>query len=100
MARRVLTDEERQAALATLAGWQIVDGKLHKEFRFGSFVEAFGFMSAMALVSEAHGHHPEWFNVYDRLVVDLTTHDVGGLSPRDVAWAKEADRLFAGFGGS
>ena len=71
--------------------WSLVDGKLHREYRFGSFVEAFGFMAQAALVAEKANHHPEWFNVYNRVVVDLTTHEVGGISEKDfhLAWAME-----------
>ena len=64
-------------------GWEIRDGKLHREFRFADFNEAFGFMTRAALVAEQMNHHPEWFNVYDRVVVDLTTHDAGGITEKD-----------------
>lgn len=82
-----------------IPAWQIVAGKLHRELRFADFVSAFGFMSALALVAEARNHHPEWFNVYSRVVIDWNTHDVGGLSERDFELAAETDRLAARFGG-
>ncbi len=68
--------------------WAIADGKLHREFRFGNFVEAFAFMTASALVAERMNHHPEWFNVYNRVRVDLTTHDAGGLTTLDFELAR------------
>ncbi len=88
-----LTDAEVQEKLASLEDWTIENGKLHRELRFDSFVEAFSFMSAMALVSEKLDHHAEWFNVYNRVVIDLTTHDAAGISQKDFDWATQADRL-------
>ena len=73
--------------------WQLKEGKLHKEFKFADFVAAFGFMSQVALLAEKADHHPEWFNVYNRVVVTLTTHDAGGLSQRDVKMATTMDAL-------
>jgi 4a-hydroxytetrahydrobiopterin dehydratase len=88
-----LTAKEIDEALSRLQGWQLVDGKLHRELRFGSFVDAFGFMASVALVAESMNHHPEWQNVYGRVVIDLTTHDAGGISQRDVALAERVDAL-------
>ncbi|WP_254721930.1 4a-hydroxytetrahydrobiopterin dehydratase [Kovacikia minuta] len=88
-----LTDEELKTALSQLQGWSLKDGKLHRQFQFGSVVEAFGFMSSVALVAEAAGHHPEWFNVYNRVTIDLTTHDAGGITQKDVDLAKRANEL-------
>lgn len=90
----VLSPEAIEAALLDLTGWTVEKGKLHRQFQFHSFVEAFGFMSSLALVSESMGHHPEWFNVYNRVVIDLTTHDAGGISPKDLVWAKKANELY------
>ena len=78
------------------AGWEIVDGKLHREFRFGDFVEAFGFMSRVALVAEKSDHHPEWSNVWNRVTVDLVTHDAGGITDLDVALANTMNELAGG----
>src|SRR5215467_14080031 len=78
--RRKLSEAEVRARLLELPGWELVDGKLHKAFRFGSFVQAFGFMTSVALVAEAMNHHPDWSNVYNRVTIDLNTHDVGGIS--------------------
>ena len=75
------------------ARWQICQGKLNKEFRFKDFVEAFGFMTKVALVAEAMNHHPEWFNVYATVRVDLATHDAGGITELDFALAKRIEAL-------
>ena len=93
MTVRRLTDDEVTAALAELTGWSLVGGKLHREYRFADFVEAFAFMTAVALVAEKRDHHPEWSNVWNRVVVDLTTHDAGGVSQRDVDLARRMDAL-------
>ena len=77
-------------ALETLTGWSRVDGRdaIRKEFRFKDFNEAWAFMSRVALLAEKMDHHPEWFNVYNRVDVTLTTHDAGGVSERDVKMAQ------------
>jgi 4a-hydroxytetrahydrobiopterin dehydratase len=73
--------------------WQICQAKLHKEFRFRDFVEAFGFMTRAALVAEAMNHHPEWYNVYATVRVDLSTHDAGGITELDFALAARMETL-------
>ena len=88
-----LSEAELAAALVDLPGWQIRDGKLHREFLFPSFVRAFGFMSSAALVAEAMNHHPEWWNVYDRVGVDLITHDAQGLTSLDLELATRMHEL-------
>ena len=88
-----LSSDEIQTELKKVAGWVIQDAKLHKEFQFSSFIEAFGFMSQLALVAESMNHHPEWFNVYNRVVIDLTTHDAGGISNLDFELASKANNL-------
>ena len=88
-----LTDSDVAARLAALPQWTLVGGKLHRELRFASFVEAFGFMAALALVAERMNHHPEWSNVYNRVVIDLTTHDAQGLTALDFELAAAAERL-------
>lgn len=97
MARReppaVLGPSEIEEALAALDGWEVRDGKLHREFVFASFVEAFGFMAKAALVAERANHHPEWFNVYRTVRVDLTTHESGGITERDTALARAMNEL-------
>jgi 4a-hydroxytetrahydrobiopterin dehydratase len=88
-----LSNEHIQDQLSTLSDWELKDGKLHKAYKFKNFVEAFGFMTKGALEAEKMGHHPEWSNVYNRVVVDLTTHDAGGISDLDIALAKKFDAL-------
>ena len=68
---------------------------LQRRFEFGNFAQAFAFMTEMAIYSEAHQHHPEWSNVYGKVEVTLTTHDAGGITARDMAWAQKADAVFA-----
>ncbi len=92
-ARRKLTAEEIESRLATLSGWELRGSKLHRELRFPDFVRAFGFMSAVALVAETKNHHPEWSNVYNRVVIDLSTHDAGGLTDLDFELARAIDSL-------
>jgi len=88
-----LSDAEINARLAALPHWTLTGGKLHRELRFATFVEAFGFMAAVALVAERMNHHPEWFNVYNRVVIDLTTHDAQGLTALDFELATQAETL-------
>jgi 4a-hydroxytetrahydrobiopterin dehydratase len=90
-----LTDAELAEALATLPEWRVQDGKLHREYRFADFVHAFGFMAASAMEIEKLNHHPEWFNVWNRVVVDLTTHDSGGITAKDVKLAGILDQFAA-----
>ena len=93
MAAIPLTTDQLQGLSQQLPAWSLVEGKLRREFRFADFVEAFGFMSRVALVAEAMGHHPEWSNVWNRVVIELTTHDTGGLSDLDLQLAKRIDAL-------
>jgi 4a-hydroxytetrahydrobiopterin dehydratase len=88
-----LNDSEIQARLAELPGWRVVNGKLHREMQFADFVTAFGFMTQVALLAEKRDHHPEWFNVYNKVVIDLTTHDAGGISAKDIELAKAMEAL-------
>ena len=91
--RTPLTGGALEAALTELDGWTVVDGKLHRDYVFDDFVEAFAFMTGAALVAERMNHHPEWFNVYNEVRIDLSTHDVGGITAFDVKLAKELDEL-------
>lgn len=93
MAVEKLNDAEINAELANLSGWAVENGKLHKQFQFNSFVEAFGFMTRVALVAESMNHHPEWSNVYNRVTINLMTHDAGGISALDFELAKQADKF-------
>jgi 4a-hydroxytetrahydrobiopterin dehydratase len=78
-----LTESEISSALTRLAGWSVKDGKLHREYKFPDFPHAFGFMATAAPQIEKMNHHPEWANVYNRVTVDLTTHDAGGITQKD-----------------
>ena len=93
MALTKLSSHEIDTKLSELSGWKLQDSKLHREFRFADFVEAFGFMSRVALLAESAGHHPEWCNVYNTVKIDLATHDVGGISEADFALAQKINRL-------
>lgn len=91
--RAVLTGSDLTTAIGDLVGWSLQDGKLHKEYVFEDFVEAFAFMSGAALCAERRNHHPEWFNVYRTVRVDLWTHDVGGITTSDIELAQDFDRV-------
>jgi 4a-hydroxytetrahydrobiopterin dehydratase len=95
MALPQLTEAERDDALADLPHWTLRgDGlAIERQFQFGDFVEAFGFMARVAFLAEKHDHHPEWSNVYNRVAITLTTHDAGGLSHRDIKLARAIDRI-------
>ena len=93
MSPQKLPDAEINAALSNLSGWSYRDGKLHKEFKFENFVTAWGFMSSCALVAEAMNHHPDWSNVWNRVTVDLNSHDEGGVTKRDLELAKRMNEL-------
>ena len=88
-----LTGEARADALARLTGWREVADRdaIFKRFEFKDFNQAFGFMATAALVAEKLNHHPEWFNVYNKVDVTLTTHDAGGVSENDIKMAKAMD---------
>jgi len=98
MKRNKMEPEGIETALTILnstteSPWAVVDGKLRKEFRFADFVHAFGFMTKVALVAESMDHHPEWFNVYNTVRVDLATHDAGGITEFDFTLATRMDSL-------
>jgi 4a-hydroxytetrahydrobiopterin dehydratase len=86
-----LSENEVASALKTLDGWSLDEGKLFKSYRFPDFIKAFAFMTHVARLAEEQNHHPEWFNVYGTLRVHLTTHEVGGLSERDLRLARSMD---------
>ena len=94
--RTKLSDAEVNRRLASLKGWSLTNAKLHREIRFRDFVEAFTFMTGSALVAERMNHHPEWFNVYNRVVIDLSTHDAGGVTETDFAFATAVSALIPG----
>jgi 4a-hydroxytetrahydrobiopterin dehydratase len=88
-----LSEDEIVAALAKLPHWKVAGGKLHREYKFADFVAAFGFMTGAALVAQAMDHHPEWFNVWNTVRVDLATHDAGGITALDVKLAHSMEEL-------
>jgi len=92
-----LTDAARASLATDLPGWSMVEGRdaIRREFRFRDFSEAWGFMARVALLAEKQDHHPEWFNVWATVRIELTTHDAGGLSARDVKFARAVDALLA-----
>jgi 4a-hydroxytetrahydrobiopterin dehydratase len=88
-----LRESEIAAALSELPGWQMNSGKLHREYKFVDFVAAFAFMSGAALVAQGMDHHPEWFNVWNTVRIDLVTHDAGGITALDVKLAHTMEEL-------
>ncbi|WP_419946428.1 4a-hydroxytetrahydrobiopterin dehydratase [Candidatus Poriferisodalis sp.] len=93
MARELLSDNELGALAAELGNWNVSGSELRRTFRFGSFVEAFGFMASAALVAEKMNHHPNWSNVYSTVEVALNTHDRGGVTEMDAELARAMDGL-------
>ena len=91
-----MSDREVDAALRALPAWTRRDGRLYRELRFRDFGEAMGFIVRVALLAEKRDHHPDWRNVYDRVVIDLHTHDAGGITRKDLELAEAIDRLAAG----
>ena len=91
MMRLSQTDIDEE--LKSLPGWSVVNEKLHKEFQFDSFNQAFGFMTRAAMEIEKMNHHPEWFNAYNRIIIELTTHDAGGITKNDINLAKILNSL-------
>ena len=88
-----LSDEQIRKELSDIPGWNVMNGKLHKDFIFKDFIDAFGFMSRAAIHIEKMNHHPEWFNVYNKIKVDLVTHDAGGITQNDINLAKILNSL-------
>ena len=88
-----LSESDIDEELKKLTGWNVKDAKLHKEFQFDNFNQAFGFMTRAAMEIEKMNHHPEWFNVYNRITVDLTTHEAGGITNNDVNLARILNSL-------
>jgi len=91
-----LVDSEIEEALNELEGWTLQNGKLNRDFKFANFVEAFGFMTSAAIEAEKMNHHPEWFNVYSKVNVQLVTHSADGVTNLDVDLAKKMNTLASG----
>ncbi|MCY4427410.1 MAG: 4a-hydroxytetrahydrobiopterin dehydratase [Halieaceae bacterium] len=89
----LLSEQQLDEELAKLPQWQLREEKLFRSFRFADFVEAFGFMSRVALLAETRNHHPEWSNVYNRVNIELVSHDLGGITERDTQLALAIDKL-------
>ena len=94
-AAQLLSTAQIAAIAEDLPGWSLLDGKLHRAFSFADFSEAFGFMSRVALAAEVLGHHPEWSNVWNLVTINLTTHDMGGLSTLDAELARRINTFIS-----
>ncbi len=92
-----LTDAERSSVAQTLPGWTLVEGRdaIERSFRFRDFNEAWGFMTRVALLAESQNHHPDWSNVWNRVRIELSTHDAGGLTDNDMKLARAINALLA-----
>ena len=94
-----LSDSDVRSRIASLPGWELREGTLHRQLEFRTFTDAFSFMTLIAFTAERMNHHPEWSNVYNRVTIELTTHDVGGISENDLVMAadiSDAHQRFAG----
>lgn len=91
----VLSGDDVARRLGNIKGWSVREGKLHKEFQFTTFIEAFAFMTAIALWAESMNHHPEWANVYNAVTIDLATHSAGGITERDFALLEKIEHVAA-----
>ena len=88
-----LTDAEIAERLPSIPGWTVVAGKLHRDLKFANFGQAFAFMTKVAALADKLDHHPEWFNVYNVVRIDLATHDAGGISARDFELASGVNAI-------
>jgi 4a-hydroxytetrahydrobiopterin dehydratase len=93
MERKALTGNDLKAAVSNLSGWELASGRLKKTFKFGSFAEAIGWMVAVAIYADKLDHHPDWSNVYNRVSVELSTHDMNAITTWDIALAERMDEL-------
>ena len=93
MAAKLLSESEIQHALTGLPGWELKNAKLHRELIMKDFTDAFGLMTRIAILAEKMDHHPEWFNVWNKVRIDLTTHDVGGISNLDIELATKINEM-------
>ncbi len=93
MKPKLLSHKEIKGLSILIPKWDIGNTKISRTFKFNNFIEAFGFMTKVALIAESLCHHPEWTNIYSKVHIDLTTHDLGGISTIDLKFAKEIDKL-------
>ena len=98
MSVKKMSSRQIETSLKELSGWNVKEGKLHRELKFKNFVQAWGFMTQVAILAETADHHPEWSNVYSRVTIDLTTHEADGISQRDFDLAKKINEVLAGMG--
>ncbi len=89
------SDEQINEFISQFSAWSIKNSKLHREYVFSNFVQAFGFMTEVALIAERTDHHPEWFNVFQSVGIDLTTHEADGVTERDFVLAKKMEEIAA-----
>ncbi len=93
MEEKLLTPDEVNSLRKELPQWEINQSRLRREWQFNNFVDAFGFITKVAMIAEARNHHPDWSNIYAKVIIQLTTHDLGGLSHKDVDLAKAINLL-------
>lgn len=91
-----LTNTEIKKGLTEISGWTIDGGKLHRELVFANFIEAFSFMTSVAIIAEKQNHHPDWFNVYNKVRIHLSTHDAGGITEKDFRLATSINKIHPG----
>ena len=96
MERELLNKEQINVLNQSVPGWELKGNKIERVFLFKNFVQAFGFITKVAITSEALGHHPEWSNVYSKVIIKLTTHDLGGLSSFDIQLAQLINQIAEG----
>ena len=94
MKPNLLQDEELKELIVKIPGWEINDEQIQREFKFSNFIEAFSFITKIALISEKYNHHPNWENVYSRVIIKLSTHDLGGITNLDQTLALEINKVF------
>ena len=90
----LLQNEELKELVVKIPGWEINNEQLHREFKFFNFIEAFSFMTKIALICEKYNHHPNWENVYSKVIIRLSTHDLGGITNLDQTLASEINKIF------
>ena len=94
MKPNLLQSEELEELVSTIPGWKIISNHIEREFTFENFIEAFSFMTKIALISEKYNHHPTWENVYSKVIIKLSTHDLGGITDLDQIIASEINEIF------